>query len=337
MKKIIIPLILSTFFLHPSFGQSNNIKELVNEGVKFHDEGNYQEAISTYKKALEIDANSELVNYEISMSYFANNEYENALEFSEKGLRKDSRYYQHSAVIYGSCLDELGNTKKAIKFYKNTIKDFPTDYLLRYNLAVSYSKIGQNDDAVKYLIDGILNNNLHPSSHYMLGQIMYQEGHRVKSILPLYNFLLLEPQSNRSEEALNLLLNQLNEGVSKKSDKEIDVTIPMVTKKSDGFGAVEMMISLTSASRYTEENKEKSDIELFYESSESIFNILGELKKEQQGLWWDYYVPLLSGISKNELAKPFCYYISLTKKPANTWLDQNSEEVDKLFAYLNGE
>jgi tetratricopeptide (TPR) repeat protein len=336
MKKIFTTLFFSMAFVLSSFGQSNNILQLVEQGIKLHDEGNFEEAIMTYNKALEIDPNSELVNYEIGMTYFANGDYEKALKYSGFGLKNGTQYYRQSVVIYGSCLDELGNTEKAIKFYKRAIKDFPGDYMLHYNIAVSYVKLNQSDKAVENLIEGISNNNLHPSSHYLLGQIMYEQGDRVKSILPLYNFLLLEPQSNRSEEAYELLLSQLNQGVNKKSDKEIDVTIPMGNKKDDEFGAADLMISLSSASRYTEENKEKSDIELFYESSESIFKILGELKKKQQGLWWDYYVPLFYNIAKNGHAKAFSYYISLTQIPAKIWVEQNVEDVDNLFEYLNG-
>ena len=51
------------------FGQVDEVKELVSQGIELHDQGNYNEAINKYKKALEIDKNSTSANYELSYTY----------------------------------------------------------------------------------------------------------------------------------------------------------------------------------------------------------------------------------------------------------------------------
>ena len=79
------------------------------------------------------------------------------------------------------------------------------------------------------------------------------------------------------------------QGVERKDEKNINVSVPF-TSKSDDFGAAEMMISLLEASKYAEENKNKTEMEIFIEKNKSIFSILGELKKENKGFWWDFYV-----------------------------------------------
>jgi len=50
------------------FGQYK-LESLVEVGIKYHDNGEFEKAIVTYKQALKIDPKSTLVNYEISMSY----------------------------------------------------------------------------------------------------------------------------------------------------------------------------------------------------------------------------------------------------------------------------
>ena len=72
MKYFIILLtVLSLNLTH----SQNDINSWVEKGIVFHDEGNYEKAIETYKKALEIDPKSSLVHYEISLSYFYNKDY----------------------------------------------------------------------------------------------------------------------------------------------------------------------------------------------------------------------------------------------------------------------
>ena len=59
----------------------------------------------------------------------------------------------------------------------------------------------------------------------------------------------------------------------KNSEKKINVVVPM--DKDPGFGAAEMMISLSKASNTLEENKSKPDLELFAENNDKLFKILG--------------------------------------------------------------
>ena len=93
------------------------------------------------------------------------------------------------------------------------------------------------------------------------------------------------------------LRNFQSHGVTRTSEKEINVMIP--SNDDPDFGAVEMMISLSGAANSAEENKGKTDLELFAESNESIFAILGE--------------------------------------PSTNWLEQNEAELDKFVSWVNGE
>ena len=326
-------LLMLTLFAISVSAQTPTVQDIVNEGIKYHDEGNYSNAIETYKKALEIDPSSGLANYEIALTYFAMKDYKNAELHSKKAVEANDNHKMHACIMYGNSLDMLGETKKAIKVYEKAIKDFD-NYLLYYNYALTCLKAGETEKAYDAAIKAILNNSSHASSHLILSQVMEKKGSRVKAMLPLYFFLMLEPNSARSEVNYQALRGFIDLGVTQTSEKNINVSVP--TDKDGDFGAAEMMISLSKASNTLEENKGKTDLELFAGNNEQIFSILGELKKENTGFWWDFYVPFFYGLATENLVKPFSYYISQSiGEEAGKWIEDNNAEFEKFKNWVN--
>lgn len=336
MKRLFIIL----FFLPLSLfvnGQENQFDNLIQQGIALHDNGEFEKAIEKYNEALEINPNSSLANYEISYSYLSLNDYNNAIKFSKKVVDNKNGHELHSYIVYGTALDMLGKTKKSIKVYEEALKTYD-HYLLHYNHAISCFNMGDIDKAYESAINGILTNNSHASSHLLLSNIMEQKGSRIKSALPLYFFLLIEPNSPRSKAVYEMLVNKLDYGVEKKTDKDIDVKIPLNDSEDSDFGAAEMMISLSKASNYTEENVGKSEMELFAENNESIFSVLGELKKKKdEGLWWDFYVSFFYDIVQNDHTKAYSYYISQSsgKQEVYDWVQSHREELDNFLNWIN--
>ena len=83
MKIIQIGIALTLFFIVTPLLAQSSIDDLVEEGIKYHDKGDYDKAIETYKKALEINPESTLVNYEIALSYFSKGDYKLAIKYSD--------------------------------------------------------------------------------------------------------------------------------------------------------------------------------------------------------------------------------------------------------------
>ncbi|MDR3328271.1 MAG: tetratricopeptide repeat protein [Prevotellaceae bacterium] len=227
MKKAVIILVAFCFAVN-IYGQNNNVKNLVNQGIALHDEGNFKAAIEKYQKALSIEPKNSWANYELSYTYFAMQDYDNAIKFSELSIKYDKNATAY--IVLGNSLDLKGNTAKALKIYKKALKQFPNEYMLNYNFALTCFNQKKYDDAQKAAVNAITNNPKHASSHLILSSIMQVKGEKIKSLLPLYYFLMLEPNSQRSEKSYNTLNNILYSGVEKKDDKNI--TILQGTKQS---------------------------------------------------------------------------------------------------------
>lgn len=338
MKKhfLIFGLLLLSTFLYSQI----SVDSLVEVGIQYHDNGEFIQAIETYKTALDIEPNSPLVNYEIALTYMYSGDYQNAIKHSDKVIKRNDKYLLQAYLVKGSCLDYLGKTKESIKLFKKGIKKFGDDHLLYYNLGYNYYNIKEFDKAEEAFIKAINTKANHASSHLFLGYLMYEKNQRVQSLLSLHFFLLLEPNSERSQNAYNLLQSQLSGGVEKNQEEpgKIDIFLSPDQLKSE-FGTIDMMITILEASKSLEENEGKSDDQMFIENTTSFFKILGEHKtKENTGFWWDFYVPFFYLIAESEHIDTYCYYISQsTKETAVDWLKENEKRVTDFAKWLSEE
>jgi len=331
LRNLLVLVVISIFTL-TGYCQNSEIENLIQQGIKLHDNGKYEEAIDIYKKALSINPNSSLANYEIALSYQSEKDYKNAEKFSKKVLDLNNGHILPGYVAYANALDMQGESKKAIKAYEKAIKKFD-HYLLYYNYGYTCFNQGEIKKAYNAAINAINNNPSHGSSHLLLSKIMAKKGDRVKAMLPIYFFLLIEPNSARAKIEYQTLRSYIDRGVTRTSEKNIDVLIPM--NDDSDFGAAEMMISLAKASNSMEENKDKNELQLFSDNNELIFKVLGELKKDNTGFWWDFYVTLFYDLANENLTEIYSYYISLSMgEQAVNWVDEHNDDFEKFKHWL---
>ncbi len=319
---------LSVFALCAA-AQNQQVEELIEKGVKQHDEGNYKAAINFYQQALEKDKASVLAHYEIASSYYAMKEYDKAIEHCDAVIDADKDYADKAFVLKGTVYDVMGKPAEAVKVYKKGIKKFPGKYLLHYNLALTCYNQKDDKQAERSLQDALTANPGHASSHMLMAYVMSDKGSRVRTMLALYNFLLLEPNSKRSVKAWDMLNKLTRKGVSKSGENTINISLDN-SKDSEEFRAADLMVSMLEATRNLEENEKKSDEQMFVENSESFFKILGELEKKNRGFWWKFYVDFFNDLNNARHTEALCYYISQAakKEAVNTWLDNNKTKID---------
>ena len=314
------------------------VNQLVEEGIRYHDAGEYESAVKRYQQALTLDERSSLAHYEIAMTYLYSQQYKEALHHADQVIVLNDQYLPPAYMVKGNCLDAMGKSKKAIKVYQKGIKEVGGHYLLYYNLGLTYYKTNKLDKAKEALTNAIGDNANHSSSHLLLGSIMAEEGNTVQSLLSLYYFLLLEPNSSRSSEAYRLLRKQFDGNVERNSATEITIMLDAASlKKSNEFSAADMMISMLAASNTLEKNQGKSEEVLFFENTESFFKILGEMQKDQhEGIWWNFYIPFFYRLALSPHLDTYCYYIAQSDdEKAAIWLDQHRERMAALQAWLD--
>jgi len=306
----------------------NSIQEFIDEGIELHDKGEFEAAVKQYKKALKISPDDPLANYEIGSTYYAMGETNKAVKHADAVINAKAEFMEPAYILKGSALDSEKNTKEAIKTYKKGIKSFPNSHLLHFNLALTYYNTGDNANTEKSVINAIESNPRHASSHVLLAYLMADQGKRTKILLAAYHFLLLEPNSSRSKPVYDLIIQQMNKGVSDDGNNTINISIP--ADGGDEFQAVELMLSLLAASKNLEENEGKSELEMFAENTDSFFTVLGELSDGEKGFWWDYYVDFYYQMHNEGHVEALCYYIGIANNDPEVmkWLKNNESQIE---------
>jgi hypothetical protein len=326
MKNFLIGFLL--IFPLLIFGQST-AKEFIRAGVALHDEGDYVGAIEKYEKALTVEKNNEEACYEMGLTYLNMKKFDKAIECADKLIKNKKDYVAMGYHMKGMRLDYMGKPKDALAAFKKGTKADPNYTTLFYSMAITSIALKDSEAAKKALEEGLSHNRYHNKSHYMLGVLMQDE--RPKSLLALYHYLLLEPTGHLANNAYNLILSQQKIGVEVKDDKSINITLKPIDD-SDDFSAAEVMLSMLEATKGMEENKNKSDFEMFSENTKSFLQVLKELDENEKhkGFWWDFYVDFFSDLISNEdRYETFTYYISQDIKSTSveTWLRKNPERV----------
>lgn len=310
--------------------------ELIKQGIALHDQGNYDGAISRYQEVLKENPNNVLALYEMGFSYFEKKDYRRSLEIAYKTAQFKSSLLPRVYVQIGNALDELGEAKQAIETYEAGIKLFPKHFLLHYNLAVTYNKLGKFDDARASAKKSAGLNPGHPASNLLLAMLFDRGSYRTPALLAASRFLILEPKSGRSETALSIIRKSMQAGVAAgKNPNEINIFVDMPAKKDEGdFTTIDLVISMATVAGNTEKNRDKTPMQLLTGSFETVFAILGESEESDRSKFtWKYYVPYFVELKKQGHTEAFVYYINQRDAPSEVtqWLAQNR---DKMTAFL---
>ena len=263
-------------------------EQLIREGISLHDRRDFDGAISRYEQVLKENPNNALALYEMSFSYFEKKDYSKSIEVAYKLAQFKSDLLPRVYVQIGSAQDELGEPKKAIETYKAGLKLFPSNSLIHYNLAITYNKLREYEEARKAVKKSAGYNPQHPSSHLLLASLFDRGAYKTPALLAACRFLVLEPNSQRSAGALNLVMKSMQAGVSAGKDSNtINIFVDTSTKKDEGdFGAIDLVLSLTRAAETMDAKKDKTEMQVLVSSFETTFAVLGlkttQLKNKTQ-------------------------------------------------------
>jgi tetratricopeptide (TPR) repeat protein len=318
------------------------VDELMQTGIEYHDEGNFDRAIECYEKALELAPDIPEIYYEMAFSYLYKGNPEEALRCSQKGIDLAAAQGPGAADdlpglydLKGSALDNLGRHEEAVEVYLDAINRFSVNNTrLYYNLGLSYYRMGEQDKARDSLAQSLINDPFHPSGNFLLGKICYEQGRKSQSLYSLCYFLLLEPYTERAGDAY-ATIEQLMSG------SEDGITV----SDTGNFTSFDIMISLLLADAENETPGATKDeqfikkLETFFFAGQApLIRSLRQIENRQptDDLWWEFYIPFFFRIAESEHFETFCRYIGMSvSTESTTWLSENEEKIDALFEWLN--
>jgi len=337
IRQIAVGMVL--LFLPTLLSAQTQIEKLFKEGIAYHDNGDYENAIASYQKALALDPKSTLINAEIALSYNTMKDYDNAIKHADLVLKQKSEHLVSAYLTKGAALNALGKAQESTKTLEKAIKKTDGHYLLHYNLAINYYQANDLDQSEEQLLKGLGLNQSHPGSHFLLSNIHSVKGNKVQALLAAHYFLILESTSPRSKAANAIIQKSFGGNVSKDAEKPNTINISLTLDDSNEFSTSELMLSMIEASRQTEEHEHKSDDEWNIERTTLFFTSLGELNAtKSKSIWTTLYIPLFYDLAKSDHMEAFCKYITRSSNEASQlWLSENEEKLSNFATWLQGE
>lgn len=345
MKKQILVLVFSLVCYTLSFGQQKEEAEkLVEEGIAYHDKGDFEGAIAKYDKALELDKDNLLALAEKAMSLLSLEKHEDAIKVCKTAIKKHpgEKGLGSVYVTCGTAYDGLKKTDKSIETYDEGINLFPNFYQLHFNKGITLISVRKYDDAILCFQKSAALNPKHASSHNAIGRLLNMKGKRVPALLAYSRFLIVEPESKRAEENL-AGLQKILKGNAKQTDKNsISISISpdmLADTTADGkpqensFTSTDLILTLGSALDF--QNKEKSEVKQAIRKFETIFESLRETQKDNSGFYWSYYVPYFIEMKDKNFLETFAYIAFATSDdPAVAkWIKSHKNDIDKFYEW----
>ena len=368
MKKYLIVLFVTLGFLKLSAQQAEetlSVQELIKKGVEHHDAREYKNAIEAYNEALKIDSKSMSATYEMALSYLAMRDYKNASVYSTKVINsKDKDLLIGAYGVKSESLAETGKVNEAITLLEKALRELGNNYYLHFNLALNYYKKGDLDMTITH-VDNALNLNKSQSGAYLLAAYALNDKEIwVQSILSFQIFLLMEPDSHRSKNAFEEMLQVMHvkktteepversfiqKQLERHSNKDASTKTIKETPPLDVYQDVNRKLvynaienTLDSLNTNIEQDSIDNDstrtllYNSFKEVTRNIFTVLSEENDgTKKGSIWSFHVPVITKILNSPYFDTYCRYISVAYFPESLeWWENNQESAAKFVRWF---
>lgn len=318
------------------FAQENQAAmALLKVGTALHDARKYPEAIAKYDEALKLDPNNSIVIYEKAFTLYASGKTDDALKILEKLVTTDKS--ARTYALLGNIYDERKDFDKAISNYTKGVSVAPKDGNLWYNLSVSYLIQKNYAQAEAAATEAIKINPRHASSQRAYALATYNEGKHINSLLAWCNFLIIEPQTQRSAEALTYIKHILYFNV-KGNNMRMGGTDEL-TKSQQMTVALSVTGGLAIAQK-AESNNDASVTSLDSLSLplQFIFKVAAEKKNPANTTFFNkYYADFFGALANTEYSKAFFRYITISafRNDNIAWLKEHQDNLKGLISWIN--
>src|ERR1043165_5655920 len=126
----IIFSMLATCFVMTCAAQKNppiNSQEIINEGVRLYDSGEYKKALELYEQIDRSDTNYVQALYERALTCERDSQYNKALEYCKEALALPDQRDLVALIYntYGNILSDMNKPEEAISIFNEAIQKFP--------------------------------------------------------------------------------------------------------------------------------------------------------------------------------------------------------------------
>lgn len=354
MKKTIITIFSIFTLCFGVFAQKNNVEKLIQEGVELHDKAEFKEAIKKFEQALKINPKSAQAIYEISLSYLELKDYKNAARFSTRVINSNDKILSPLAyAVKSEALAEMNQIDEAVKLLEEALSKSGDSYLLHFNLALNYYKKGNLDKTIDHVSRAIELNKSSSGAYLLYAYAQKDKGLWVKSIYSFQMFLLLEPDSQRSKNAFEEMLQTMlikpatgkpversfiqRQLAGNKPESAINPLLLPPLSLEDGLNRNLVYHAITKTLETLKAEKKDTDIFLtFKEVNKAIIEVLDKNPDTiKDTKFWAFHSSFFNRLLTSKHYEAFCRYISVSYFPESyEWWENNQAEAESFIHWF---
>lgn len=349
MKRNLLLIVIFTFLSITGFAQKISKPtltpteptaaqlQILEEGVKLHDQKQYDQAIEKFQSVLKENPNCDIALYEMALSYYNKKDLFKAVETALTLSKYKSKSLTLAYGIIANSLDDQGHPQKAIEIYHDAIEISKNDKTLEYQLSAIYYNLGITHYRLKQYKESRESSKKavsldfsYPSPNYLLSVIFRGTRYKIPALLAAGRLITLEINSQRSRQA-SLIFQEIVKGNTTPGSKPNEITINLdfdAPKDEGDFGVFEVLLGTLMAVK-TDADKGKTDNERFADAVGTIISLLEEDKKIKDTFVGKTYVPFMMAMKQKGYVKEFAYLILHQggNQEAQKWLNDNGQKT----------
>lgn len=329
MKTGLLSFLLLAIFCTATAQNNDSFESLVRLGIQLHDQEDYENAIKTYEQALEVRPKSKLALYEMAYTYSMMKNYEKSIECAQQALASSEEDTKLDLSIYmamGSAYDDMGQPQQALKIYTQAL-DQGEHYLLYFNKGLTHHRINEIEDALLCYKNALMLKVTHPASNLNVARIYLERADVASAFFYYIYFLMIEPYSARSQVALEELFS-IGKGNNIVLPSEGETMLPLII--STGFMGMNALAAEPGITM-TPYDKLLKVFQAVYSLKDKV-----DVKQLKDDICSAYYAPLFYAACDNGYMEILCRYVTCSiDEKSDEWLQENKEEVDKFFIWVN--
>jgi antitoxin component YwqK of YwqJK toxin-antitoxin module/Flp pilus assembly protein TadD len=306
MKKVLFLLLLVSnhFFAQKDYSLTYNSQEIIQNGVKLHEEEKYLEAIKQYDRIVTIDPSYVTAQYEKAMSLIAlkkNDEARKLFEtlFDNNQMKEEPNLF----TLYASFLSDNKEYDKSETIFKAGEKYMSNSTNFLYNHAILKVRKEERQATVDLLKKILTINPNSASAHYLMGLICLEDGKIVEGTMALMSYLVIAPTGSKANDVILKLNKKYGENFLEKSKLTY-------TKSGDNFEEIETILRNQLPLRKAYKiNSEIDDIIIRQIQAISEYSVE---HKMGDGFFENIYIPWIKDMYQKGKFEGFTYYMLLS-------------------------
>jgi tetratricopeptide (TPR) repeat protein len=214
---LLVLFVFISAFISAQDDNKEKAHELGHRAIELMDEGKLDESLELLEQAKTLDPENISYTYEIAYANYLKKNYQMSIELLSALIdHKDASdiYYQ----LLGNAYDLIGEPNKALEIYAKGMDRFPKSG--KFHLESGQIKYANEeyDEAIAFWEEGIKVNPNYSSNYYRLSKIFSLTDERIWTLLYGEYFILLEPNTKRTEEISKLLYENYQKSYEPETD-----------------------------------------------------------------------------------------------------------------------